>query len=213
MAIGRTVFAERGFAATSVEEIAGRARVSKPLIYEHFGGKEGLYEVVIDREMDRLLAMIGEALDGADHPRSAVERAADAFLLYIETEREGFRVLVRDAPFGISRGSLPGVLGEVASRAEAILASEFAGRGFEISTAPLFARALVGMVALVGEWWLGVGEPTREEVAAHLTSLAWGGLRGLELEPAPREAEPGTVELGATQLGATQPGATQPGRA
>ena len=46
---------ERGFEATSIEEIASRAGVSKPVVYEHFGGKEGLYAVVVDREMQRLL--------------------------------------------------------------------------------------------------------------------------------------------------------------
>ena len=45
------VFAERGFEATSVEEIAARAGVSKPIVYEHFGGKEGLYAVIVDREV------------------------------------------------------------------------------------------------------------------------------------------------------------------
>jgi AcrR family transcriptional regulator len=47
IAIGRQLFAERGFDATSIEEVAARAKVSKPVVYEHFGGKEGLYAVVI----------------------------------------------------------------------------------------------------------------------------------------------------------------------
>ena len=58
ISIGRAAFAELGFEGTSVEEIAARAGVSKPVVYEHFGGKEGLYAVVVDREMlalERLL--------------------------------------------------------------------------------------------------------------------------------------------------------------
>ena len=53
--IGRSLFAERGFEGTSIEEIAAQAGVSKPVVYEHFGGKEGLYAVVVDREVERLL--------------------------------------------------------------------------------------------------------------------------------------------------------------
>lgn len=60
--IGRALFAERGYEATSIEEIAQRANVSKPVVYEHFGGKEGLYAVVVDREMSRLLEMITSSL-------------------------------------------------------------------------------------------------------------------------------------------------------
>ena len=54
IAIGRSLFASKGFEAVSVEEIAASAKVSKPIVYEHFGGKEGLYAVVVDREMRAL---------------------------------------------------------------------------------------------------------------------------------------------------------------
>ena len=54
ISIGRSAFAEQGFDGTSVEDIAARAKVSKPVVYEHFGGKEGLYAVVVDREMQDL---------------------------------------------------------------------------------------------------------------------------------------------------------------
>ena len=53
--IARSLFAERGYEGTAIEEIALRANVSKPVVYEHFGGKEGLYAVVVDREMSALL--------------------------------------------------------------------------------------------------------------------------------------------------------------
>src|SRR5919106_6324497 len=94
--IARALFAERGFDGTSVEEISSRAEVSKPVVYEHFGGKEGLYAVVVDREMTRLLARIISALD-ARHPRKMLQQAAEAFLEYIEDEQDGFRILVRDS--------------------------------------------------------------------------------------------------------------------
>jgi AcrR family transcriptional regulator len=63
--VGRSLFAERGFGATSVEEIASKAGVSKPVVYEHFGGKEGLYAVVVDREMRHLLDAVTGALTSA----------------------------------------------------------------------------------------------------------------------------------------------------
>ena len=60
--IARSLFAERGYEGTSIEEIALRANVSKPVVYEHFGGKEGLYAVVVDREMSSLLDRITSSL-------------------------------------------------------------------------------------------------------------------------------------------------------
>ncbi len=180
--VARAVFAERGFEAASIEEIAERAAVSKPVVYEHFGGKEGLYAVVVDREVGHLLGLITVALE-ADHPRLAVEQAATAFLGYIEKHHEGFRILVRDAPVGTLTGTLPSIIRDVAANAESLLAAEFSQRGYDPNVAPLYARALVGMVALVGEWWLDVGTPQRQEVAAHLANLAWNGLKALDPQP------------------------------
>ena len=66
--VGRHLFAERGLDGTSVEEIAAQAGVSKPVVYEHFGSKEGLYAVVVDREMDRFLTMANRLLGGHAEP-------------------------------------------------------------------------------------------------------------------------------------------------
>jgi AcrR family transcriptional regulator len=183
--VARTLFAERGYEAASIEEIAERAGVSKPVVYQHFGGKEGLHAVVVDREVQALTAAIAGAFD-AVHPRLVAEHAAEAFLAYIEEHADGFRVLVRDAPIGAADGTLASVLADVAARAEKLLVDEFGERGFDEKTAPMYARMLVGAVALVGEWWLEVREPPREVVAAHLVNLLWNGLRQLDREPVPR---------------------------
>jgi AcrR family transcriptional regulator len=181
--VARSLFAERGYEATSVEEIAERAGVSKPVVYQHFGGKEGLYAVVVDREVQRLTASIASAFD-APHPRQVAERAAEGFLGYIEDHEDGFRVLVRDAPSGLNGGSFASVIADVATRAERLLVEEFADRGFDEDTAPMYAQMLVGAVALVGEWWLEHRALPRERVAAHVVNLLWNGLRGLDPVPA-----------------------------
>lgn len=181
--VGREVFAERGFDAASVEEVAERAAVSKPVVYEHFGGKEGLYAVVVDREIQRLLTLIITAFDEAPHPRLKVEHAAEAFLAYIEKERSGFTLLIRSAPVAATTGSFSTVIVDVAAKAESHLAAEFATRGYDPETAPIYASALVGMVAVVGQLWLESGEPDRREVAWHLVNLAWNGLKDLDRGP------------------------------
>lgn len=180
--IGRSVFAEMGYEAASIEEIAKRARITKPIVYEHFGGKEGIYAVVVDREVQKLVGSITGALDGA-HPKILVEQAALAFLTYIETEPEGFRILVRDSPVASSTGTLASVIGDIAAQVEHILAQQFKARGFDAKLAPLYSNSLVGMVALVGQWWLDAGKPKRDVVAAHLVNLAWNGLKDLEHKP------------------------------
>lgn len=187
--IARGCFAERGFDGASVEEIAARAEVSKPVVYEHFGGKQGLYAVVVDREVRRLLEMMRAALTDA-RPRVLLEQAAFALLTYIEEHTDGFRILVRDSPPGSESGSYVSIIGDVASRVEHILIEQFTARGFPAKTAPMYAQMLVGMVSATGQWWLDARKPAKEVVAANLVNLAWNGLSGLEKQPSLRGSAP-----------------------
>jgi len=181
--VGRKLFADKGFEATTVEEISSKAGVSKPVVYEHFGGKEGLYAVVVDREIAALLDGITGALSADLSSRQTLERAASALLDYIESSTDGFRILVRDSPTGQSTGSFASLISDVASQVEHILAAEFKRRKLDPKTAPLYAQMLVGMVALTGQWWLDSPKMKKADVAAHLVNLAWNGLANLENKP------------------------------
>lgn len=181
--VGRALFAERGFEGTTVEEIAASAGVSKPVLYEHFGGKEGLYAVVVDREIQALLGHITEALAKPGHARALLEAAALALLDYIETSTDGFRILVRDSPPGQATGTFASLISDIASQVEHILAAEFKRQKLDPKTAPLYAQMLVGMVAIPGGWWLDSRRMKKEDVAAHLVNLAWNGLSGMEAKP------------------------------
>ena len=192
--VGRVLFAERGFDATSIEEIAARAGVSKPVVYEHFGGKEGLYAVVVDREMGDLLDRLTRAL-AEGHPHQLVEQAALALLTYIEERTDGFRILLRHSPpAGGAEGGFSSLLNDVANQVEHILGREFEARGIATELAPMYAQMLVGMVAVTGTWWLEERDPPRETVAAHLVNLGWNGLRHLEPDPKPLR-RPGKPDL------------------
>ena len=182
IAVSRSLFASRGYEGTSVEEIAAQAQVSKPVVYEHFGGKEGLYAVVVDREVRTLLDGIRSSLTSG-RQRELIEQAAMALLDYIESNTDGFRILARDSSVGSTSGSFATILGDIASQVEGILSDEFKRRGLDPRTAPMYAQMLVGMVALTGQWWLGERRPKKTEVAAHLVNLAWNGLSGLEAKP------------------------------
>jgi AcrR family transcriptional regulator len=186
--VARSLFAEKGFDGASVEEIAHRANVSKPVVYEHFGGKEGVYAVVVDREMQYLLSRMTTALAEDAHPRLLLERAAFALLDYVEGSADGFRILVRASPVASATGTFSSLLNDIASQVESILGVQFSSRGYDPKLAALYSQALVGMVALTGQWWLDVRKPRKEEVAAHLVNLSWNGLSHIESTPGLRDA-------------------------
>ena len=178
--VGRAVFAEKGYEGTSVEEIAERAKISKPIVYEHFGGKEGLYAVIVDREMEYVIGQISAAID-ADTPREMIEGAALAFMRYVEERPDGFAVLRKDSP---TTSGLANLLAEVAQRVGDVLRTEFKRAGYDPKAAPLYAQALIGMVTFVGQWWEENPKMSAEEAASHIAALAWMGLRHLPRTPA-----------------------------
>jgi AcrR family transcriptional regulator len=180
--VGRAVFAKRGYDATSVEEIAEHAKISKPIIYEHFGGKEGLYAVVVDREMEYVVRRIAEAI-ATGSPRQRLERSALAFLTYVRDHPDGFAVLAHGAPASVATGGMSSLLNDVAVRVGDIFAATFKDAGYDPKTAPIYAHALIGMVTSVGQWWTETRKPSVEEVANHLAALAWMGLRHLPKRP------------------------------
>jgi AcrR family transcriptional regulator len=151
------------------------------VVYEHFGGKEGLYAVVVDREMSELLNRLTRVLTAGQHPREMVEQAALVLLTYIEEETDGFRILSRDS----TAGAFSSLLNDIATQVEYVLVREFGQRGISTKHAAMYAQMLVGMVAVTGMWWLEERKPKREEVAAHLVNLGWNGLAHLEAKPRP----------------------------
>lgn len=185
--VARALFAERGLEGTSVEEIAAHAGVSKPVVYEHFGGKEGLYAVVVDREVRTLHDSIRAAITTPRaNPRALIELGTLSLLDYIDDHPNGFRILSRDSSATSADGSFATILSDIASRVEDLLGNEFIKRGLDPDTAPLYSQMLVGLVALAGQWWMdnrdeqGLAKP---EMAAHLVNLAWYGMRNLNADP------------------------------
>jgi AcrR family transcriptional regulator len=179
--IGRRLFAERGFEGTSIEEIAAQAGVSKPVVYEHFGGKEGLYAVVVDREVERLTTITMALLDGKQS-RPKFEAAAVTLLRYIEDNADGFRILVRDSSPGATTGTYGTLLSDIAGQVEYIMADFLKSRGRDPKLAPMYSQMLVGMVAFTGQWWLDARKPKLEQVATNLIDLAWNGLSQLDAQ-------------------------------
>jgi AcrR family transcriptional regulator len=178
--VARSAFAEKGFDGTSVEDIAARAEVSKPVVYEHFGGKEGLYAVVVDREVQTLHNAIRTAITTPNAgSRRLLELGALALLDYVESCPEGFRILVRDTTESATGGSYGSILADVIGRVEGLLGSVFGHRGLDPKAAPLYAQALTGMVSMTGQWWLDNPQLTKAEVATHLVNLAWNGMHNL----------------------------------
>ena len=189
--VGRAVFAERGFELTSMDEVASRAGITKPIVYEHFGSKEGLYAAVVEREMDELVSAVSEALSTGTS-RERWEGAVAVFLTYVENEPAGFEVLTREAPLGVGRRGLTRVIDQLAERVGEAFNAGFRQAGYSPRLAPIYANSLLGMVTQVAVWWAEGGRgQSRDHVMRHVAALGWMGLRHLPRTPARVKAAPG----------------------
>lgn len=183
MQVGREVFAETGFENASLEVIAHRAGVTKPIIYEHFGGKEGLHAAIVEREMDEIVQRVTVAMS-VGTPRERFEGAVVEFMSYAADEPEGFAVLTREAPVAAARPGMTRVIDQLIGRVGAIFSRELARAGYDRKVAPVYATALLGMVTQVGLWWAKEGKSlSREQVVRHVVALGWMGLRHLPKTP------------------------------
>jgi AcrR family transcriptional regulator len=184
------MFAERGYYATAMEEVAQRAGISKPMIYSYFGSKEGLYLAFINRIGTVLL----ERMRGAAPPEAgAVERleaGITEFFRFVDEHRDGWRVLHAEAATG--GGPLAEELSDLRRRiAEAIgrllAASAAKADGARPSGGQLEAEAhaFVGAGESLANWWLSHPEVETATVASWLMRFARSGL-DLEDCPPPR---------------------------
>lgn len=187
MQVARGVFAKHGYEATALEDIAARAGVSKPIVYEHYGSKEGLYAAIVEHEMDDLVSRISRSI-GSGKPRERFEAAVLAFMTYAKEEPAGFAVLSRDSSTGAARKGMTRVIDDVANRVGAVFRDELTKAGYSAKTAPIYSHALVGMVTQVGQWWAAEGRGfSIEQVARLISTLGWLGLRHLPREKRKRK--------------------------
>jgi AcrR family transcriptional regulator len=190
LGVARDVFAERGFELATVDEIAQRAGISKPIVYGHFASKDGLYTAVVDREMGDLVVRVSDAISRGT-ARERWEGAVIAFLGYVAGEPAGFSVLTREAPPGVGRRGLTRVIDQLAERVENTFVAGFRAGGYPSGLAPIYANALLGMVTQVGQWWAEVGHAySRDQLARHVAAMGWMGLRHLPRSPGRLKAHP-----------------------
>ena len=176
------VFSAAGFHDASMDEIAARAGISKPMVYAYLGSKEELFLACLHREGTRLMEAVASAVAPADAPRLPPDeqlwRGLRAFFAFVGAHRDGWRVLYRQA-----RGTEPFVAELAAMRARmvdvvsALLSRVIAGSGR--SPRPMdvtaMAYALVGAGESLADWAVDHSEEPPETTATRLMNFVWLG--------------------------------------
>lgn len=194
------VFAERGFHAASMDEIADRVGVSKPMIYNHFGSKEALYFAYIEDSGRDLVASIVDAERAARAASDAVEprlaAGTHAFFEFVEQHRDGFAVLYSEmaARGGPARREVSAIRRQIVEQVMFLLDQAIARSGVDAETiggTEALAMAYVGAGESLANWFLEHPDASVDDVVSRLMTVAWQGLSGVLGERATQSATDG----------------------
>jgi AcrR family transcriptional regulator len=177
----RDVFVSQGYHAAAMDEIAERAGVSKPVLYQHFPGKLELYLALLDESANELVRIVSEALSSSTDNRERVPATFRAFYDFVAETKEAFRLV-----FESDLGNEPAVRRRVDKAIYdcADMVSQFIREdaGVSDSEAHLLGIALVGMAQVSARYWLSTNQEMPKDAAEQLIAkLAWRGISGWPL--------------------------------
>ena len=178
LAVAQELFAERGFRSVSMDEVALRAGVTKPILYDHFGSKDGLVVATIRQAGEQLAADIAAAIEGVDGPAALLEAGFTGFFTFAETHGRGwFTLLGDDAVAGGAALELEAIRRQQAAFvAERLAASMPRARPEDVDA---YAQAVIGACERIALWRRDRPALSAATATRLLMSLLWGGLASL----------------------------------
>ncbi|MFT4287504.1 TetR/AcrR family transcriptional regulator [Nocardioides sp.] len=172
------VFVAQGYHAAAMDDIADRAGVSKPVLYQHFPGKLELYLALLEKSCDEIIEHCRAALDSTHDNKQRVTATIDAFYSYVASETGAFRLVfesdLTNEP--AVREQVDRVTNQCAAAIAEVIHDD---TGLPAPASLLLSVSLVGMAQQSSRFWLADdGGLSREQAVALVSGLAWRGIRG-----------------------------------
>jgi len=182
LAAAQQIFVAQGYHAAAMDDIAERAGVSKPVLYQHFPGKLELYLALLDTHCDAIIAKVRAAMLATPDNKERVKGAVRAYFDFVDHESEAFRLVfesdlrndpsVRERVERVEQGCIAAVTDTVVS-----------DTGLGQAQAELLASGLVGAAGQSAQFWLANGRRTpKGEAEALVAALIWRGIAGFPLQ-------------------------------
>jgi len=183
LAAAQDVFVAQGYHAAAMDDIAERAGVSKPVLYQHFPGKLELYLALLDTHCDAFAEKIRNAMSATTDNSERVKGAMKAYFDFVSHESEAFRLV-----FESDLRNDPAVRARVDRMerlaVEAVTETIMADTGVSRARAEILAAGLCGAAQVAARFWLAGGrEVSQEEAEQLMSTLAWRGIGSFPLHP------------------------------
>jgi AcrR family transcriptional regulator len=176
----RILFAERGFAAVTMDEIAAEVGVTKPLLYTYFGNKEGLYLACMEPAAEALVDTVAAAVEATEHPAETLRAGVHAFFIFVDADRDAWRVLFDETlPAGAEPARRAAEqrerLTNLVARAQLERLPEERRAGAQVEIEAISA-AMLGAAEALARWWLRTDAMSAGEAAELLVRTIEQGL-------------------------------------
>jgi AcrR family transcriptional regulator len=172
------VFVSQGYHAAAMDEIADRAGVSKPVLYQHFPGKLELYLALLDESVDILVQTVRDALRSTTDNRQRVAATFGAYFEFVGGEGQAYRLVFESdlSNEAAVRARLDRVQRECAAMISQMVSED---AGLSVDEAHLLSVGMVGMAQVTARYWLRTRDHIPREAAEQLVArLAWRGISG-----------------------------------
>ncbi|CNE21194.1 Putative transcriptional regulator%2C TetR family [Mycobacterium tuberculosis] len=172
------VFVAQGYHAAAMDEIAERAGVSKPVLYQHFPGKLELYLALLDEHAENLVKIVREALESTTDNKLRVQASMQAFYDFVAGDGEAYRLVFESDLRNVApvRARVDRANQQCAEMIAQVIAED---TGAAAEEAHLLGMGLVGMAEVSARFWLSqhraIPKDTAEKIIAR---LAWRGISG-----------------------------------
>ncbi|MDH6709386.1 AcrR family transcriptional regulator [Kitasatospora sp. MAA19] len=178
---------QRDGPTASMNAIAAEAGITKPILYRHFGDRNGLISALTERHTSGLLAAIRAALAEPLERRDRVEHVLDTYLAGIEARPQVYRLLTHPEPGdpgGVGNALAP-ALRQIAEEITRAVQSQVDLGADRDLLAEAWGRGITGMVLAAGDWWLNSRPCSRTRMVQALADLLWGRLAAAADRPTP----------------------------
>jgi len=177
----RDVFAAQGYHAAAMDNIAEKAGVSKPVLYQHFPGKLELYRALLTTYADDLVGRVEQAIKGTTENQERVHAAVSAYFDFVASDGHAYRLVFESDLRGEPEAAAV-VDGALTRCIDAVAVAVTADAGLDAPRARLLAVGLVGLSQVTARYWLDSDQVVpRDEAVALMSGLAWRGLAGFPL--------------------------------
>ena len=178
LAAALEVFTAAGYHSAAMDEIADRANVSKPVLYQHFPSKLDLYLAVLDLHIDRLVFEIQRAIASTTENVSKVQATVNAYFNFIDSEGEAFRLLF-ESDMNVEpqvRERLNRMTYDCAAAVSGVISND---TGLPKEAAMMLGVGLIGYVQVTARHWLARDSKlTRQQAMQLVENLMWKGISG-----------------------------------